>query len=222
MWVIMKEKTVLSLEIRRATVLIAAGILFLAGIIPTQAEDTTGQSAAETVYHADIFGRMNTNVIMLTQGAFRRWSGPLDPEYEMPSSYQQLGIASGVNPAYAQASIYGEWKPAKFIQIRLQYDLQGYFGENGALLSFPSDDAKFGKKEVDELSGQEDTGWGHRLLLQPVITGKVGPVIIRNNTDLAYYRIGGRGPYFYEWEYDTLLKDGDFLINNMTAFLVEA
>ena len=55
-----------------------------------------------------------------------------------------------------------------------------------------------------------------------MITGKVGPVIIRNNTDLAYYRFGGRGPYFYEWEYDTLLKDGDFLINNITAFLVEA
>jgi hypothetical protein len=174
------------------------------------------------VYHADIFGRMNPSGIMLTLGAFRRWSGLLDPEYGMPSSYQQLGIALGVNPAYAQASIYGEWKPARFIQIRLQYDLQGYFGENGALLSFPSGGAKFGKKEVDALSGQEETGWGHRLLLQPVITGKVGPIIIRNNTDLAYYRFGGRGPYFYEWEYDTLLKDGDFLINNITAFLVEA
>jgi hypothetical protein len=58
MEVIMKKKVVLSLEIRRATVLIAAGILFLAGIMPAKAEDTTGKSAAETVYHADIFGRM--------------------------------------------------------------------------------------------------------------------------------------------------------------------
>jgi hypothetical protein len=111
--------------------------------------------------------------------------------------------------------------PVLFARVRLQYDLYRFFGANGALLSFPSSDSKFGEHELDALSGSEEAGWGRRVLLQPQITAKAGTIIIRNTTDLSYYRFSGRGPYFLEWEYDTLLEDGDFLIDNTTAFLKE-
>jgi hypothetical protein len=161
---------------------------------------------------------------MLITGAFKRWDNTNDPEISVPASYKQAGAMIGVNPAYAQISLYGEWKPALFAQIRLQYDYYRFFGTNGVLLSFPSSDSKYGKNEIDALSGKEENTSGHRLLLQPVFTGKIGPVIVRNTTSLCYYLFGGTGPYFYEYEYeyDTLLKNGDFLVNNGTAFLVEA
>ncbi len=215
-------KTVLSTIPLRAAVLIAAGIMLLTGVLPAQAKDDPATGAAETVYHTDMVASLNPDGIMLIVGGFRRWSGPLDQEYGIPSSSNKLGFTLGVSPAYAKASAYDEWQPAIFAQVRLQYDLYRFFGENGALLSFPSADSRYGKHEVDALSGQEETGWGQRVLFQPVITAKAGPVIIRNTTDLAYYRFGGRGPYFLEWEYDTLLKDGDFLLNNRTAFLIKA
>jgi hypothetical protein len=219
---VMNSKSVLYTIPRRALILIAAGIMLLTGVPPARAEDDTATGDAETVYHADMVTSMNPDGIMLIVGGFRRWSGPLDREYGIPSSSNQLGFTLGVSPAYAKASAYDEWQPAIFAQLRLQYDLYRFFGENGALLSFPSADSKYGKHEVDALSGKEETGWGQRVMFQPVITAKAGPVIIRNTTDLAYYRSGGRGPYFLEWEYDTLLKDGDFLLNNRTAFLMAA
>lgn len=50
----------------------------------------------------------------------------------------------------------------------------------------------------------------------------MGPVIVRNTTDLGYYLFDSKGSYFYESEYDTFLTDGDVLVNNTTAFLMEA
>lgn len=202
------------------TIIVIFSIMLTAGVAPALAGDDRG--AAKTVFHADIVTRMNPDGIMLMAGGYRRWSGPVDEKYGIPSTYSQLGLVAGVNPAYAQASAYGEWQPAIFARIRFQYDLYRFFGENGALLSFPSADAKFGKHEVDALKGREESGWGQRVMVQPIFTAKAGPVIIRNATDLAYYRFDGKGPYFYEWEYDTLLKNGDYLIDNATAFLLEA
>jgi hypothetical protein len=218
----MNTKSILPAISRRSLVVLIAGFLLLAGVVPAKAQDAAYKGAAETVYLADIVARANPEGVMLFTGGYRKWSGPLDKEYGIHSSHKQLGFIIGMNPAYAQGSLYGEWKPVLYFQARLQYDGYRFFGANGALLSFPSADAKFGRDETTALKGQEETGWGQRVMVQPVITAKAGPVIIRNTTDLAYYRFDGKGPYFYEWEYDTLLKDGDYLIDNTTAFLMEA
>jgi hypothetical protein len=218
----MNTKSILSIIPRRAKVVIICGFMLVTGIMAALAQDDTSKGAAETVYHADIVARANPEGVMLIAGGYRRWSGPLDQKYGVPSTYSQLGLDVGVNPAYSQASAYGEWQPAIFARVRIQYDLYRFFGANGALLSFPSADAKFGRDETKALKGQEEAGWGQRVMVQPVFTAKAGPVIIRNTTDLAYYRFDGKGPYFYEWEYDTLLKDGDYLIDNTTTFLMEA
>ncbi len=211
----MSIKTVFS-PISRPLALVASVILLFTAVQPVWADDDT----TETVYHADMVASLNPEGVMLILGGFLRWSGPTDREYGIPSSSNKLGLALGVSPAYAKASAYDEWQPATFAQVRLQYDLYRFFGANGALLSFPSAESKFGKHEVDALSGKEESDWGRRVLLQPVLTAKAGPIIIRNTTDLAYYRFGGKGPYFLEWEYDTLLKDGDLLVNNRTVFLM--
>ncbi len=189
---------------------------FLADDVPP------GKAPIETVVHADLVGAANPEGFMLVVGAYRRWISMFDKIEAIPSSYLQAGTMLGINPALAQASIYGEWMPAIFAQLRLQYDLYGFFASNGALLSFPSARSRFGNDEIDALKGQEESGLGHRLLLQPTLRGKVGPLYLRNQTDLAYYRFDGRGPFFFEREYDTLLKDGDFLVANRSHVLFEA
>lgn len=180
-----------------------------------------GASAVETVLHADLVGALNPDGAMVTFGGYRRWIHGFHPVHALPSSYLQAGGMLGINPAYTQVSLYGEWMPAIFAQLRLQYDLYGYFGSNGALLSFPSKDARFGDDEIDALKGQEESGLGHRILFQPTLRAKLGPVYLRNQTDVAYYRFDARGPYFFEREYDTLLKDGDLLLANRTHALLE-
>lgn len=176
----------------------------------------------ETIGHADLIIRANPEGIMLVTGGFRRWSGPLDPRYGVTSSHLQVGAVGGVNPAYAQGAVYAEWKAAPFVQTRLQVDGYRYFGTLGALLSFPTAGAKFGPTELRARRHQEEATWARRVLLQPVLMAKVGPVIFRNTTDVAFYRFDGTGPYFYEWEYDTLLDNADRLVDNTAAVLFEA
>lgn len=218
----MIKSDIVSISVSKSIAAIIIGILLVSSVSMAQAEPTATKAADQTIFHADIAGRGNPAGIMLITGGFHRWDVTNDPEIGVPASYKQAGAMIGVNPVYAQVSLYGEWKPAIYAQLRLQYDYYGFFGSNGSLLSFPSAESRYGKNEIDSLSGKEESTSGHRLLLQPILSGKVGPVIVRNTTDIGYYLFEGKGPYFYESEYDTLLKDRDVLVNNNTVFLLEA
>ncbi len=193
---------------------------FLLSAFPAGVE--ASERSLETTLQADLAGSLNPEGLLLTLGGHRRWISGMNEEYGVPSSYIQSGAMFGVSPAYSHLSAHVEWKPVIFAQVRLQYTIFRYFGDFGALLSFPSKDSPFGKDETDALEGQEETGWGQRLLLQPTFTAKAGPVIIRNQTDAAYFTYNGAGPYFLEWEYDTLVKDGGWVVSNRTFLLWEA
>lgn len=218
----MPAHTHTTLNLRRTAAVLFAGCCLAAGVRPVQSEAQTSGLPGKNVFHADLAGRANPAGVILITGFYRKWSGPLDRTYGIPASHRQCGVMLGLSPAGAQGSLYGEWKPALFMQARLQYDQYRYFGANGSLLSFPAASAPFGRDELKALKGEEKGGWGRRIILQPVFTAKAGRVIIRNATDLAYYRFDGAGPYFYESEYDTLLKDGDTVADNTTAFLLDA
>jgi hypothetical protein len=190
-------------------------LLALVPVLTLCAVDTPpGQAAspARTTVEADLVGAWNPNGLLAVVGGSRRWSLAGDPDSPL-SPYLQAGFSLGSSPAYARGSVYAEWMPHVAVQLRAQYNLYRYYGGNSvALLSFPSGDAPFGDDAVSDLEGEAEEAWGHRLLLSPVLRVKLGPVLLRNVTDLAWFRFDGRGPYFLEWEYDTLLKDGDWLV----------
>ncbi len=187
------------------------------------ASQTIADRAAETTrttVHVDIAGQVNPDGIMLSIGGFRRRIWSSDSYEGFPTSYMQTGLGMAVTPAYAKASVHGEWMPAIFARLRVEYDLYRFFGQYGALLSFPSAESPFGKREIEARKGQEESAWGGRALLQPTLFAKIGKVIVSNQTDIAYYRFNGAGPFFLEWEYDTLVGDGDIVAANRTQFLL--
>jgi len=188
----------------------------------TQASTDRPDKTTQTTLHADIAGQANPEGLMLIFGGYRRWIREMNNELNIPSSYLQAGAAIGVSPAYGKVAAYAEWMPALFAKVRFEYDVYRFFGANGALLSFPSGDSKFGRNEVNALKGLEETGYGGRFLIRPTFFGKIGPVIISNQTDFAYYQLTGRGPYVLEWEYEILLKHFDHVFNNRTNFLINA
>ena len=212
------------LSFRRIATIISVYCM-IAGISPAHAAQETLTSAdrpdktSRTTLHADISGQVNPEGLMLLFGGYHRWIRDMNNELNMPSSYLQAGATAGISPAYGKVAAHAEWMPAIFAKVRFEYDWYRFFGANGALLSFPSRDSKFGRNEVDALKGREETVNGERFLIRPTFYGKIGPVIISNRTDFAYYRLTGRGPYFLEWEYEILLKRRDHVFNNRTDFL---
>lgn len=141
-------------------------------------------------------------------------------KYDMESAYWQTSFGVGISPAVVQASLHAEWMPWLFLTMRVQYDYYEYLGVNNALLSFNSPREPYGDSSLKDRH-DEETASGHHFMFQPSLQGKIGGVVFRNQTDLAYYRFSGRGPYYWEPAYDTLLKDGDFLIANRTFILYE-
>jgi len=169
----------------------------------------------------DLIGEYNPQGIDLSGGVDYRNSYRYSEEYETVSAYWQTGVGLDINPSYVQPSVSGEWMPWLPIILRLQYDGYYFFGANGGLLSFASPQEPFGDSARKARKGTEETGFGQRLLFQPTVQLKAGSLILRNQSDVAWYRFPGRGPYFLELEYDTLLKDGDHLFANRTQVLTE-
>jgi hypothetical protein len=198
-----------------------AAAVGLAAALPSLGDESAaGLEAARTTVTADLYGRAAPSGAMLLVGALRRWDESDGDSLLLRGRYVQVGAAVGSNPAYAQGGVFGEWVPLAPLQLRAQYDAFAFFGAHGALLRFPSASARFGSSEIAALSGAEERGVGHRLMATPTLRARVGPVLLRNQTDLAWYRLSGRDGWYYESEYDTLLASSDFVISNRLAALV--
>jgi hypothetical protein len=169
---------------------------------------------------ADLVGGVNPMGLAAIIELNYRKSDGYNETYSMPSSYRQVGLGLTLTPAFARTSLLVEWMPWIFLGLRGQYDGYAFFGVNDALLSFPSSNSPHGDDALDKRD-DEEKAFGQRLLFRPTLQLKWGPVLFRNRTDAAFYFFSGKGPYYYEREYDTLLKDGDFLLANKTHILWE-
>ena len=168
--------------------------------------------------YGDLGGKINPRGLAFLGGIKYRNSYHYDAKYDAVSSYWETGIDIGVTPAFMQAGVHAEWMPWLFLKMRAQYDYMEYTGINDGLLSFPSGNSPYGDDVRKDRHDEEKT-YGSRIMLQPTLQGKVANFIIRNQTDLAYYTFAGRGPYFLELWYNTLMKDDDYLVANRTQFL---
>jgi hypothetical protein len=142
-----------------------------------------------------------------------------DAERKVESAAIQFGLGAAVNGAFAQGGPFIEWMPVLPVQLRAQYDVYGFSGKNGSLLSFPTADSSFGDDVISARAGTEQRTWAQRFLVRPTLRLKIGRIVLRNQTDFARYQISGEGPYFFEREYDTLLKATDYLVSSRTGLL---
>ncbi len=186
---------------RRWILLLAA----LAGGAPARA----GQ--ARWVLRSDVLGGANPPGLMAVGSLVRR--------ADFDGRALEGGISAGISPAYGQGSLELEATPFPFFVLAARADVYRFLGQHDALLSFPSADAPFGQKRRDELSGEDEPAYGRRFVLQPTLRAKVGRLVAVNQTDAARYSFSGRGPFFLELEYDTLLKNWDTLLANRTFVL---
>ena len=135
--------------------------------------------------------------------------------------YSQGGFQLSVTPAFGRIGAHIEWLPIAMFQLRLQYDHYHFFGQHGSLLTYGSGNEAFGDDEIKGRKGEEITGTGDRILFQPILQMKFGPYIVRDRIDYAAYSFSGDGPFYHEWEYDTLLTTNDHLFVNQLMLYYE-
>jgi hypothetical protein len=167
----------------------------------------------------DLAGGYNPAALATTADIFFRHVYHQDNSPLWNGLYLQGGSQIRLSPAFGRIGVYAEWMPVAVFQLRMQVDRFRFFGNYGSLLDFADKNAPFGDTEKDARDGEELTGVGNRVLLQPVLRAKFGRYIVRNKTDYAFYELPEPGPYYLEQEYDTLLKTSDRLIANELTVL---
>ncbi len=169
--------------------------------------------------HLDAAGMRNPNGIVLIAGGFYRHITEHGETKSFPTSYYQSGFQTMINPAYGSVGAHIEWKPLIFFKLRLEYDAYRFFGKYGALLAFDSKDSKYGDAVKKEREGEEAVANGHCFMAQPTIYGKIGPLLIINQTDFSRYILKKNGKYYLNQDYDTIQEDSDFIVENRLRFL---
>lgn len=177
-----------------ATLLLAAGLAAQAG-------------EWRPVLESDLGGCVRPDGIQLSGAASlqRNWGG----SPQAPDAYVQAGAFGGITPAYGHGGLFVEAQPAPFLVLRAEAEAYRFLGTSASLLSFARPTDPFGARDLEARKGQEATGQGRRLRLQATPQIQVGPLVARYQASAAFWRIDGPGPWFYEQECDTLLRDGD-------------
>jgi hypothetical protein len=160
---------------------------------------------------ADLEGQYKPAAIDINTEAWYRYVYHSDPSRLWNGLYIKGGGALDINPAYGRAGAYVEWMPVAVLQLRAQFDRYAFFGSNGSLLVYNDKNAPFGAGQYKARRGQEISGQADRLVLQPTLRGTLGHYVLVNQVTYALYDFKQDGPYFWEQEYDTLLKKRDRL-----------
>jgi hypothetical protein len=169
----------------------------------------------------DLAAGDNPTTLAFLGEVYRRKIYHRDPSPLWDGLYYQGGAQFTLTPAFGRLGIHVQWLPVAVLQLRLQFDHYDFFGRYGSLLSYASAREPYGDHVIESRKGEETTGNARRLLLQPTLQAKWGPLILRNMTDLAVFDFSGSGPYYHEWEYDVLLKTRDRLVRNRLMLLYE-
>jgi len=164
--------------------------------------------------HAAMKGRANPQMVEVNADATFHYVISRDERRLTEKAYFQAGGGATATSAYVGPNVHVEWSPAPLFTLRGEYQLYGFTGQSRSLLSFLNPDAPFGEAILENREAK--SGWGHKLTLAPSFHARFGPVHIRNNPTVSYYRLLGANEYTYEIEHDTLVAKDDVVINSRT------
>jgi hypothetical protein len=176
-----------------------------------------GAAGLRRVADLDLTGTANPAGLEL-QGALslrRGWSG--DDPYA-PATYLQGGLLGLATPGYAAAGAFGEWQPVPFFQLHVQGSRYQYFGGTD-LVSLPGPDRPYGTADLDR--SPKAAGSSRNAQVQPVLQVQAGPVVLRHQATLSWFRFSGAGPWFYEPENDLLLARSDRVQDSLSQLAWE-
>lgn len=169
---------------------------------------------------ANFGGRYNPEGLELNLGLNYRDVYSYSEKDKAESTYWQTGVNLGLTPAYGRIGAHFEVLPWIFLPLRIQYDVYRFFGTYHGLLSFNSAQSPYGDQVIEDRHNEERAN-AQRFMFQPTIQAKFDRIAFRNQTDFSYYYFSGKGPYFLELDYDTLLQNEDYLVANRTQILYE-
>jgi len=128
------------------------------------------------------------------------------------------GIAPRINPAFIKFGPSLEVQPVSFFNLRLGAEAVGFFSTFGFLQSFQSPTADFSDTTLSTRRDAKlnySTAGGH-VMIEPTVTLKAGPIVVRNKLSLEYWRMAVKDEdrVFYDVTLDTLISRNGWVVSN--------
>lgn len=156
-------------------------------------------------------------------------------EYQVPVwqsdsiLFQDTIIAPGtyaeLTPAYARGGARVHFVPLAILDITAEALATGYFGTFSGVTDFDSADADYSEKVFDsgEIDDRRNAGFGFKYGITPTLQAKVGKFIVAMPQEFTRFTMfqpdDARGAYWYEPQYDVLMKwDDTLMLNSALAF----
>jgi hypothetical protein len=128
------------------------------------------------------------------------------------------GIHPKLNPAFAKVGPSVEIQPVSFFNLRAVVEFIGFFSTFGYLQSFPTAAADYSdstqKTRRDGSLNYSTTGL--HVYVEPMVTLKFGPILLRDKVAIEYWQMGVRGAdrVWYDATLDTLVPANGWVVTN--------
>jgi hypothetical protein len=182
----------------------------------------TGPDGVRRYWMADAYlvGGFNQLTLALLSGLRFRWDQPRSDNLLLDNRRFEIGFEVNVNPGFTSLGGYAEWTPLQILILRLQTDVYAHYGTYGAIMRFDRPDVGFGDALRDICQGCR-AGFNQRVLGRAVLQAQLGPVAVRNQTDVGFYALHGDEPYYILIEHDILAARREVIVVNDSQLLFE-
>jgi hypothetical protein len=186
------------------------------------AHGTVGADGVRRYWMADAYlcGGFNQLTLALLSGIRFRWDQPRSDNLLLDNRRFELGVEFNVNPGFTSVGAYAEWTPLQILILRAQTDVYAHYGTYGAIMRFDRPDLPFGDALREVCAGCR-AGVNQRVLGRAVLQAQLGPVAVRNQTDVGFYALHGDEPFFILIEHDILAARREVIVINESQLLFE-
>jgi len=137
------------------------------------------------------------------------------------------GIYPKLNPAFAKFGPSIEIQPLSIFNLRLGFELVGFYSTFGLLQSFASPVEEYADSRLLErrkaTPAQNYATYGAHATIEPTLQLKFGPIVVRDKLSVEYWKMSVRDGdrVFYDVTLDTLVsRDGWAIQNDVDALYV--
>ena len=173
---------------------------------------------------ADLYlvGGFNQLTLALLAGFRHRWDQPRVDNLLLDNRRVELGVELNLNPGFLSAGAYVEWTPLQILVLRAQTDVYGHWGIYGAIRRYETasvrEDWSDAARDVCQGCRQ---GFVQRVMGRVVLQAQLGPIAVRNQTDVGFYALHGDEPHYILIEHDILAARRDVIVIDDAQILVE-
>jgi len=113
----------------------------------------------------------------------------------------QVGVMGAYNPANWSARVEAMVEPVAVFQLRVAYDVRGFFGIFGALLSGNDGNRDISTRQIDiDNQTMDHPGFVQGITVEPALQAALGPFVFRNTFgfELAAWKLHDGDAFVYD------------------------